>query len=733
MSSFWSANLLRVQTFYLLRIPLWTIWSLNAVRIVVLFVSSGKGETNNQESMRLVSDYMSYEDTLPKQKKESAMSGYKYLVYGEHHVLKEVQEGSKREGKRTLSSCFRKWRQQVKSESSSSYKIQLYPDGVHKEQLVTVETIWKGDNDSGLLGLGAGEAAGRRRDLCLSFALYKLLRRRFYDLPMHEMDRPAGKEKMRRLVFDYVLKDRERAFRITGAELSFLQDLFYSKHATVFAGGLLVPLRSLLLSLFLATATGYIAYPAQYIPERMDPADRNRITHGVFITRLMIGIIVLKEMLEIVLYLWSRWAKVLMLCTYVQLQHRRPVVEAAMRWFVLCFRALSSMLCRPFCFYCKAKLSTVRQQNLLVTVSQLRPGPVPPWTIRKVSLRGEILGTAGLEDYTKDAILNQLRRLDSGKEGISIRICFTNAFGSSKPNTSEKKVVWPCDLKEVDTHIILVWHIATSLCEIYSFNEVKPLRAEVWRPLPFLCLRRHTRKPNGPSTAAPRAQQHDDDGSTESAWSEQYATAVTLSNYCVYLVSKALVTDNRLIARKVLDEVIGEIDCVIVGVDEEKLKLEDVYNCLMKTVDKPCKNPDHRRQGRDPADVEEAATPRDDHHQVDDDKEEEEEDDYYEDLDIGCSLTRMGAMLGKKLTEVYHGDAAGLWRDLANFWTGFLLHLVANTGAATHQRHLAGDSELITHLWALLTHAGYRGNAVHGEQGLDQEDIPDINQQAANS
>jgi hypothetical protein len=209
----------------------------------------------------------------------------------------------------------------------------------------------------------------------------------------------------------------------------------------------------------------------------------------------------------------------------------------------------------------------------------------------------------------------------------------------------------------------------------------------------------------------------------------------------VYLVSKALVPDNRLVARKVLDEVIREIDYVIVGVDEprEKLlrsiKLEDVYSRLMKTVDKPCKNPDHRRQGWSPApaDVEEAATPPDDdHHQVDDDHEEEEDDDD-EDLDIGCSLTRMGAVLGKELTEVYRGDAAGLWRDLANFWTGFLLHLAANTGAATHWRHLAGDSEFITHLWALLTHAGYRGNAVHGEQGLDPEGIPDINQQAANS
>jgi hypothetical protein len=354
----------------------------------------------------------------------------------------------------------------------------LKPDAVHKEQVVTIETIWKDDNGSGLLG--AGEAAGRRKDLCLSFALYKLLRRRFYHLPMHEMDREAGKKKMRRLVFDYVLGDTERAFRITGEELSFLRDLFYSKHATVFAGGLWVPLRSLLLSLCLATATGYIAYPARYIPERMDPADQNRITHGVFITRLMVGIIVLKEMLEIVLYLWSRWAKVLMLCMYAQLQHRRPVVEAAMRWFVLCVRAFSScmlLLCRRFCFCCKAKQTTVRQQNLLVTFRVQRPRPVPPLTaVTMVSRRGEVHGTAGLDDHIKDATLKQLRRLDSGGEGIAIHSYFSNAFRSSKPNTCKKEVKWPCDLKEVDTHIILVWHIATSLCEIYSFNEVKPLR-----------------------------------------------------------------------------------------------------------------------------------------------------------------------------------------------------------------------------------------------------------------
>ncbi|XP_066356863.1 uncharacterized protein [Miscanthus floridulus] len=216
-------------------------------------------------------------------------------------------------------------------------------------------------------------------------------------------------------------------------------------------------------------------------------------------------------------------------------------------------------------------------------------------------------------------------------------------------------------------------------------------------------------------------------------WYEQYEAAVSLSNYCVYLVRKTLVPGNRLVAWKVLDEVIEEINHVTIcrpnrnGVPRE-LQLQDVYYCLMETVntEQPSckKKPDHYPD--DDVDVESVTTTQGDH-QV------EEDDDDDHGLDIGCSLTRMGAVLGKKLTGAYPGDAAGLWRDLATFWTGFLLHLAANTGAATHGKHLAGDTELITHLWALLTHAGFRGNAIHGEEGLDEEDIPDIDHVTTNS
>ncbi|VAH98051.1 hypothetical protein VPH35_069226 [Triticum aestivum] len=669
MSSFWAANLLRVQTFYLLRIPLWLIWSLNVVRIIVLFVTSGKAETHSQESMRLVNDYMSYEDRLPPAADlaVSSMSGRKYLVHGEHRVLKEVQEGRRREG-----SCFR--RKRVTKQAGRSYKIELKPDGDHSNHFVTVEKIWSHTSGSGLLG-AAADPRGERKDLCLSFALYKLLRRRFFDLPVHEATRPRGKDKIRELVFGYILADCERAFRITGVELSFLQDLFHSKHATVFAGGLMVPLRSLLLSLAMAAATGYIAYTARYIPERMDPADRNRITHGVFVTRVMVGIIILKELLEIFLYVSSRWAKVLLLCKYAQHHQcwRHPVVERAMTLVLFLGR--------------KAEWSqqTIGQQNLLVTFHVPRPGVPPLFTWTKVLRRGVATGTTTLEDHTKTAILDSLRNLKDGQLGSY----FSNAFESNK------RVKWPSNLKlKADTHIILVWHIATGLCEISFFSEVKGLTA-VRRPRPFV---------------------------VDSAWSRHYATAASLSNYCAYLVRKALVPDNPIVAGMVLDEVIKELDYVVSK--SSTMELEGVYHRLMKIVPKPCKDHD-QSWSWGPDDVE-AATPM----EVD----QADRRKGYKDLHIGCSITRMGAVLGKHLTEAYEGDAAGLWRDLASFWTGFLLHLAVNTRAVMHGRHLAGDSELITHLWALLSHACFSGNAVHGEEGPDLEGVPNfdtvVNQQA---
>jgi hypothetical protein len=181
------------------------IWALNAARIY-FFSSSEKAEAIHQESMRFVADYMSYEHKLGESQlstdpaKEFTMKECKYLVFGEGQIMKDVQEHPRR-------------------------KKGILLDPKDYKNLITVDKIWDVDGgESGLLG-GRADPDNRLKDVCLSFSLYKLLRRRFYDLPIHE----GRLHKSRRLVFKYIMHDVERAFRIFGAELSFLQDQFYSK------------------------------------------------------------------------------------------------------------------------------------------------------------------------------------------------------------------------------------------------------------------------------------------------------------------------------------------------------------------------------------------------------------------------------------------------------------------------------------------------------------------------
>ncbi|CAN6373053.1 unnamed protein product [Urochloa humidicola] len=89
------------------------------------------------------------------------------------------------------------------------------------------------------------------------------------------------------------------------------------------------------------------------------------------------------------------------------------------------------------------------------------------------------------------------------------------------------------------------------------------------------------------------------------------------------------------------------------------------------------------------------------------------------------SLTCKGAELAKQLMAEYGEDKAGLWKTLAVFWTGFLLHLAASTKASKHRARLGGGRELATHLWALLSHAGFLGNDTHGHTNLE----PEVDQQ----
>uniref|UniRef100_A0A0E0IYS0 DUF4220 domain-containing protein n=1 Tax=Oryza nivara TaxID=4536 RepID=A0A0E0IYS0_ORYNI len=193
LTSLWSANQLRAKTAIHLRVPLWLMWSIHASRIVWYYITSSAAARARDDDMKLVSDYMA----MPTQHTSNdanpaTMAGYKYIVLGEE-----------------------KLKQQIKVEPPSFTQTQLA-----QEEVITVEKVWSQGSSDALLG-EAGDSSNRFKDVCLSFALYKLLRRRFFNFPIHE----ASHAGTRQLVVDAILDDKngyERAFRVTSSTASTL-------------------------------------------------------------------------------------------------------------------------------------------------------------------------------------------------------------------------------------------------------------------------------------------------------------------------------------------------------------------------------------------------------------------------------------------------------------------------------------------------------------------------------
>jgi hypothetical protein len=234
---------------------------------------------------------------------------------------------------------------------------------------------------------------------------------------------------------------------------------------------------------------------------------------------------------------------------------------------------------------------------------------------------------------------------------------FRNAFvdddddadGSSSPPLIEDAAA---DLRG-KTHKILVWHIATGLCHIKLLEEAGQPAIGAVVNLP-------------PAMTPPFS------GDLAAAW-PHLVIAVTLSNYCAYLATQALVPDNGLVAGNVLDAVRDEVRGALVG-------------CAAA--------------GEIPGRLGSLAR----------------------DASASTTIAGMGARLSEELGSAYD-DASELWGCLERFWAGFLLHLSASTRSAKHKIYLQGRGELTTHLWLLLSHAGFLGKTSQGEQQLDPADL----------
>jgi hypothetical protein len=86
------------------------------------------------------------------------------------------------------------------------------------------------------------------------------------------------------------------------------------------------------------------------------------------------------------------------------------------------------------------------------------------------------------------------------------------------------------------------------------------------------------------------------------------------------------------------------------------------------------------------------------------------------------TLFQKGAKLGKQLEEIFFEkevqDVTQCWKVLADFWAKMLLYLAPSDDADAHVAQLAEGGEFITHLWALLSHAGILEREEHEDGGV---------------
>ncbi|XP_056175744.1 uncharacterized protein LOC115663033 [Syzygium oleosum] len=371
-----------------------------------------------QKKCRLIGDYMSTEHQWSNSSDEdpATMRGYRYLVI----VAGEAK---------VHSSCSKaKWRRKAAP--------WLDGDAPHYRQLlevtdevITVEKVW---NCKGrLLSVSGGDRDGRLKDLCLSFSLFKFICLRFtgYSLPRE------AHNKLWRLIQHMLSEENgyERVFRVIEVELAFLFDLFYTKYPVN------LHCRPSVYKLLLFPIV--VAVPLILLYAAILEQDVFAI---IAIVLLLMSILVVK-LTQFGIMIFSEWAKVTYICKYVRSEWWRRNK---------CAGKLIEIICRVWLV--KPWGRQLRQYSLLKSYSYsprkcIYNRLTAAYLDQKRDGQKQIAPT-NLSTEVKKAIAQSLEKyLEKGQASLRL-------------NDLSDVLSWACNL-ETATHVIMVWHIATTFCE----------------------------------------------------------------------------------------------------------------------------------------------------------------------------------------------------------------------------------------------------------------------------
>ncbi|KAL0012427.1 hypothetical protein SO802_007535 [Lithocarpus litseifolius] len=565
-----------------LMIPLYLIYFLSLRRTgdraeALELASKSYGLVRNT---KLVADFMEVESNKEGDGADpTCMKGYKYLVKGEKKAMVKVK--------------------------APHYYMQFETTDGHK--VITIDMIWQ---CKGRLLSSAGDPDGRLKDICLSYALYRLLCRRFAKYSFSESSQLMTWNFVR---YGLLSKgdDHERAFRVIELELGFLYDLFYTKYPVLFAKGLPL-LRNFELILVISIGCWAVA------PILINYQRREGPRLGALVTGVILVAILFMEIVQLFVVNFSDWAKVQWLCYYVKkpLWHNK-CIEMIIR--VICHKNLLKPWDRKLAQY---SLLESFSHNPSVLLYNRCTSPYIDKPRSGLKLSAHVTLPMGV----KKAIIHSLKT--NGQR-------LTNGVVSLQRN-GVNVLSWACELP-TQTHVIMVWHIATSLCELNLSSQVIVTGEQV----------------------------------NEQRESEDFIVATKLSKYCAYLVAFAprLLPDHPYITEFIFDHVVVEAREKLKGC--EKSICQKMFN-LCKDDRKKRISEKMLTLGKEVGDQE---------------------------------IIVKGAKLAKYLIETIKNNELR-WRILAELWAEMMLFVAPSDDETAHAEHLAMGGEFVTHLWALLSHAG---------------------------
>ncbi|WVZ49233.1 hypothetical protein U9M48_000607 [Paspalum notatum var. saurae] len=570
------------------RYPLWALMVARFLERIVRFKIANA--RYGDASAGFVADYMKHEHKIHiHEKKSTDDGGYfsledcSYLIVGDSKSKEEARE-------------------------RESYEPKYEP----AEDTVTVAKVWGCD--------GTLLLKSELRDVCLSFALCKLLRRKFAGVATAESERP----KAQRLVFNNLLPSGwERTFRVVRTELGFARDLLYTKYPILFCSGF--PVVSAALFVVTVGVSVWITVSAvrhYHAPE----GNKSNVVNGknvdLLITFVILGMVTGMEICEFFIHLFSDWTKVMLVSEYVRKPWlRRPSFLNSVLKAICCGK-----IAEPIG-------SALGQLDLLKSTKEQRRLPVPECVVKLYHTARSFVLLTGDEGFR----INKCKTLRPVPGAVMEMICQTlqdnkdylcTGVGQRK-GTALEELLSEYRKAPASIEAIMVCHVATSELEDEQGTGFGRGSGDT-----------EDARRNGEGKNDLENGRSSDDGCKCSGLNHNKLVATTLSRYCAYLVPSCSPSPNSV---------------------------RFMCNILVEEA---------RATGGQ------------------------------EDGEPGI-IVPSGRKLARGLLEKARAQGVDdLWKALAELWCELIVSMAPHGNIGAHQKELGKGGEFITHLWALIYHAG---------------------------